>query len=65
MSATHDAGDAKRSAVTDSVRPGHSASDRIRDQAARSRKTFRNWAASSAKWPRRSWENCARAPRNT
>jgi ElaB/YqjD/DUF883 family membrane-anchored ribosome-binding protein len=33
MSATHDAGDAKRTAVSDSVRPGHSASDRIRDQA--------------------------------
>ena len=33
MSATHDAGDAKRSGMTDSVRPSHSASDRIRDQA--------------------------------
>ena len=33
MSATHDAGDAARSALTNSGRSGHSASDRIRDQA--------------------------------
>jgi ElaB/YqjD/DUF883 family membrane-anchored ribosome-binding protein len=33
MSATHDAGDGQRSAAADSVRPGHTATDRIRDQA--------------------------------
>jgi ElaB/YqjD/DUF883 family membrane-anchored ribosome-binding protein len=33
MSAIHDAGDVKRSAVADSGGPDHSASDRIREQA--------------------------------
>jgi ElaB/YqjD/DUF883 family membrane-anchored ribosome-binding protein len=33
MSATHDAGDAKQSPATDALRPDHSASDRIREQA--------------------------------
>ena len=33
MSSTHDAGDVKRSVAADGVRPDHSASDRIRDQA--------------------------------
>jgi hypothetical protein len=33
MSATHDAGDAKRSAVVDIGRPDPSASDRIREQS--------------------------------
>jgi ElaB/YqjD/DUF883 family membrane-anchored ribosome-binding protein len=33
MSAIQNAGEANRSAATDSVRPDHSASDRIRDQA--------------------------------